>query len=121
MLIERLFPFMNIACMPVPRMIIPRMAQDELHKVCIFHATRKHGPCNHITELQYKSPTTETNHACDTRVVFVSHACYFCGVGGCLATHVCGYMCVHAQIVLNMHVPTCTQSVYTRVLFASVT
>ena len=51
------------------------------------------------------------SHACHTHVVFVSHVCSFRGVGGYLATHACGHTCVHAQIVLCMCVPTCTQSV----------
>ena len=46
----------------------------------------------------------------------MSHACCFCGVGGCLATLAFGYTRVHAQTVLHMCVPTHTQSVYTWVL-----
>ena len=68
--------------------------------------------------------TYGTNHPQlkqDTRVVFVSHACCFRGVEGCLATHACGHTRVHAQIVLHTRVPTRTRSVYTRALFASVT
>ena len=57
----------------------------------------------------------------DLNVVFVSHTCFFSDVGGCLATHTCGYTRAHAQIFLHTHVPTHTQSVYMRVLFASVT
>ena len=56
-----------------------------------------------------------------TRVTCMSHACCFHDMGGYLATHACGNTCVHAQIVLHVHVPTCTRSVYMRVLFASVT
>ena len=51
----------------------------------------------------------------------MSHACCFRGVGGCLATHACEHMRVHAQIVLHTRVPTRTRSVYTRAFFASVT
>ena len=36
---------------PVPCVIIPRVAQDELHETYIFHPTRKHGPRSHITGL----------------------------------------------------------------------
>ena len=43
------------------------------------------------------------------------------GVGGCLATHACGYTRVHAHTILHMRVPVRTPIVYTRVFFASVT
>ena len=67
----------------------------------------------HYTYVRYKSPTTETVHVCDMRVVFMSQACCFQGVGSSLTTHACGYTHVHTQIVLHMRVPTCTQSIYT--------
>ena len=65
---------------------------------------------------QLKQTTRVTSMSYHTRVVFVSHTCCFCGMGGCLATHACGYTCVHAQIFLHTCVPTRTQSVYTQVL-----
>ena len=56
-----------------------------------------------------------------TRVVFVSHACCccFCGMGDCLATHMCGYTRVHTPTVLHTCVPTCTQ-VFTHGCFSLV-
>ena len=42
-------PRVTIARVIIPRVTIPRVAQDELHKTCIFHATRKRGPCSHVT------------------------------------------------------------------------
>ena len=54
-------PFMAIACVAISMRDYstrdyfmhdyPRVAQDELHEMCIFHATRKHGPRSHVTGL----------------------------------------------------------------------
>ena len=50
----------------IPCMTIPHVAQDELHKTCIFHATRKRGPHSHIMGLfKYLS----CYHTCKNEVI----------------------------------------------------
>ena len=46
-----IIPCVTIPCVTIPCMTIPRMAQDELHEMCIFHTTRKRGSCSHVTGL----------------------------------------------------------------------
>ena len=31
--------------------MVPRVAHDNLHKTCMFHATRKSSPCKHVMGL----------------------------------------------------------------------
>ena len=51
---------------PVPHVIIPRVAQDELHQTCVFNAMRKRGPRSHVMGLfKYLSCC----HACNNEVI----------------------------------------------------
>ena len=71
-----------------------------------------HMSCKSYTvQITHNLNSPRVSHACHTRVVFVSHACVFHGVGCCLAIHACGYTHVHAHEILHTHLPTRTQSV----------
>ena len=40
-----------VPCVIIPRVTIARVAQDELHEMCILHAMRKRGPRSHVMGL----------------------------------------------------------------------
>ena len=64
---------MTIARMIIPCVTIPRVARDELHEMCIFHAMRKHGPRSHVTGLfKYLSCC----HACKNEVIIERYCSY---------------------------------------------
>ena len=46
-----IIPRVTIPRVIIPRVTIPCVTQDELHEMCIFHATRKRGPHSHTTGL----------------------------------------------------------------------
>ena len=43
--------YMHVARVAISRVTIPRVAHDELHETCMFHATRKRGSRKHVMEI----------------------------------------------------------------------
>ena len=74
----------HVSCMAIARVAticmfhnvaIPRVTHDKLHKTCMFHATRKHGPRKHVIEF-YRGVTRV--HACKNEVIIERyHSCEY--------------------------------------------
>ena len=43
------------------------MAHDKLHETCMFHTTRKRGPCKHVMSCY---------HVCKTEVIIERYRCH---------------------------------------------
>ena len=55
---------MDILCMA-----IPHVAHGKLHETCMFHATRKCGPCKHMTECIVVFCGTMHGHVSKSEVI----------------------------------------------------
>ena len=45
--------YLSVFCVAVTCVAIPHVADGKLHKMCMFHATRKRGPQKHVTDMHY--------------------------------------------------------------------